>query len=73
MRMERRGVDEQIGTPWVIAILALVALLVIGMALYFRMSVRIQRPGRRGAATPAVSRSIAGFHAAQHVFPRDWV
>jgi len=72
--MERRRVEEQMGAPWVIAILALVALLAIGMALYFRMGVRIKHPSRRGAVTPpALSRSVTHFQAAQHRLRHDWV
>lgn len=50
--------QERVGTPWVIAILALLVLLVLGLVLYIRMGVRIEKQRRSelpGAAVATVS------------------
>lgn len=74
MRMEMRRDDEQLGTPWVIAILVLVALLIMGIVIYLRMSVRMRHPGQHRAVTqPEVSKTVTYFRSTQHWIRRDWV
>ena len=55
--METPGQQDQIGTPWIIAIVALLALLVLGVILYARLSVRIDEPRKRSSAITAPAAS----------------
>jgi hypothetical protein len=63
--------SEPIGKGWIIAIVALLALVVLGIALYLRMSAPIRTQPRRAATLcPRVSHNMCTSPA---IRARDWV
>lgn len=51
MDTHARGENESMGIYWIIAILALIALLLLGVALYLRMGVVLEVPKKQAALT----------------------
>jgi hypothetical protein len=45
--MDRPRQDQQIGAPWIAAMVLLAILLVLGVLLYVRMSAPLHEPGNR--------------------------
>lgn len=52
---------EEIGRNWIIAIVALLVLLLVGIALYLRMSAPIRNMPRRGASLDGPSFTICAI------------
>ena len=63
--METPGQQEKIGTPWIIAMIVLVVLLVLGAIFYARMGVRLDEPKKPASATvaPTAAADLAALAA----------
>ena len=80
--MEGPRQQEQIGARWIAAMVVLVILLVLGILLYWRMSVPLHGSGRRGEGGRVSTPSGASAQAATSLHlrastewpkPRAWV